>query len=350
MSLLAQDAGLTRKVGAITLVVAVAAVAFFVFVYHRIDVGSRTRIKVYLGHGAGLREKASLVVGGQRIGYIESVTNVLHGKSDLLGDGVGIVAIVAIDSAEAWKVPADAVVFVSSRGPLSEKYLEVAPGKHGAEPGPPIREGAELRAADPPSIDNVLQRIWTNTGIVRAFIQDAGPQMSALRTQLLTLGTHLDDIAASNPRLAAFALAVEVKGLVAEAKQTYDVGLGGAPGIAHVRATITTARQTLAQARIAIDKLQPLVAVLAGDVARIGGNMAEQNPSAKLDAILAQARVAIDKVDPLLAKLDDINARIARGEGSMGRLMKDPEFPEDAKELGKIMKRRAWRIIFKPKD
>ena len=350
MSLLAQDAGLTRKVGAITLVVFASAVAFFVFVYHRVDLGSRTRIKVYLGHGAGLREKASLVVGGQRIGYIESVENVLHGKSDVLGEEVGIVATIAIDSDQAWKVPADAELFVSSRGPFSEKYLELAPGKRGAEPGPPIREGAELRAADPPSIDNVLQRIWTNTGIVREFIQDAGPQMAELRTQLLALGTSLDDIAASNPRLAAFALGVELLGLFAEAKQTYDVGLGGEAGLAHVRGTIVTARATLAQMRVALDELQPLAAQLGGDVARIGGTIATQTPSAKLDAVLAQARLAIDKIDPLLAKVDEIGARLARGEGSVGRLMKDPEFPEDAKELGKIMKRRAWRIIAKPKD
>jgi hypothetical protein len=174
--------------------------------------------------------------------------------------------------------------------------------------------------------------------------------MAELRTQLLALGTSLDDIAASNPRLAAFALGVELRGLFAEAEQTYDAGLGGEAGLAHVRATISTARSTLAQARVAIDTLQPLAVQLGGDVARIGGTLATQNPSAKLDAILAQARIAIDKIDPLLAKLDEVTARLARGEGSLGRLMTDPEFPEDAKDLGKTMKRRAWRILMKPKD
>ena len=62
------------------------------------------------------------------------------------------------------------------------------------------------------------------------------------------------------------------------------------------------------------------------------------------------ASAAIDKVDPLLATVDDIAARFARHEGSIGRLMHDPEFPEDAKELGKILKRRPWRVIAKPSD
>jgi phospholipid/cholesterol/gamma-HCH transport system substrate-binding protein len=347
---LAQDDRVTRMVGAIALAAIAGAFAFFVFVYDRIELGSPTRIKVYLAHGAGLREKASLVVGGQPIGRIESVENVPHGTTDVLNGGVGIVATVAIDSDEVWKVRADAELFVASRGPLSDKYLEVAPGKRGAEPGPPIREGAELRAADPPSIDNVLQRIWTNTTIARAFLEDVGPELSAMRTQLLALGANLDGITASDPRLAALTLAVEVRGLFTEAARTYDVGLGGEAGFAHFRATISTARTTLAQARTAIDKLQPLAAQLRGDVSRIAGTVAAQDPSAKLDALLAQARIAIDKLDPLLAKVEEISGRIARGEGSLGRLMKDPEFPEDAKELGKVLKRHPWRIIGKPKD
>ena len=58
----------------------------------------------------------------------------------------------------------------------------------------------------------------------------------------------------------------------------------------------------------------------------------------------------LDQVEPLLAKVDDISGRLARGEGSLGLLMKDPEFPEDAKELGKILKRQPWKVIAKPKD
>lgn len=350
MSLLAQDPRLTRRVGALALAVIVGAFVFFVFLYDRIELGARTRIKVYLGHGAGLREGAELVAGGQRIGRVESVENVLHGASDVLAGEVGIVATVAIDGDETWKVPADSVLFVTSRGPLAPKYLEVAPPTRDAAPGPPIAEGARVRAIDPPSLDNVVQRMWTNTTIVRAFLAEVGPELTAFRTQLRALAANLDAIASSDPRLAALALGMELRGLVAEAEKTYDVGLGGADGFARFRATVSAARTTLAQARGAIERLEPLAARLGGDVTRIAGAVSGQAPGEKLEAILAQAKVAIAKIDPLLAQVDELNARIARGEGSMGRLMKDPEFPEDAKELGKIMKRRPWRIIAKPKD
>ena len=56
----------------------------------------------------------------------------------------------------------------------------------------------------------------------------------------------------------------------------------------------------------------------------------------------------IDKIDPLLAQVEAVQQHIARGDGSLLKLMHDPEFPEDAKELGKILKRQPWKIINRP--
>ena len=46
MSLLAQDERLTRRVGAIALVLLVLGIIFFVFVFDQIEWGKQTRIKV----------------------------------------------------------------------------------------------------------------------------------------------------------------------------------------------------------------------------------------------------------------------------------------------------------------
>jgi hypothetical protein len=58
-----------------------------------------------------------------------------------------------------------------------------------------------------------------------------------------------------------------------------------------------------------------------------------------------------DGLDPRdRPRAGELAQRIARGEGSLGRLLTDPEFPEDTKELGKIMKRQPWKIVQKPPD
>lgn len=355
MSLSANDEQLTRRVGAIALGVIAAAIVFFVFVFDRIELGSPRRIQVYFHHSASLREHAALVVGGKRIGHVESITGVPHGTVKLLGGDVGIRAIVAIDEDEAWKVRADAEVFVSSRGPLSERYLEVAPPVHAGEPAPPIAEGAEVLAADPPSLDNVLGHTWANMTTFRLFVDEVRPELVAFRGELDKLRAHLADAAADVDAMSPLAagarpLVTQAQELIAEAQRTFQIGFGGQDGLARFQAMIASARTLLAQTRVAVDRLAPLAARLGADVGRIRGGLAAHDPPARIERVLAAARLAIDKIDPLLAKVDEVTGRLARGEGSIGRLMRDPEFPEDAKELGKILKRQPWKVIAKPKE
>ncbi len=350
MSLLATNDRLAKRVGAITLLVLGGAIAFFLFLFDKIELGSRTRIRVYFTHSTGLREHAPLVVGGERIGHIESIESVAHGGNNPLKGEVGTVAIVAIDGGEAWKVPRNADVFVSSRGVLSERYLEVAPG---GDPDEPVREGAEMRGADPPMLDTVLRRTWANMMTMEQFVAEVGPELAALRTARDQMIGEFAAIAAQIDQLLPLISGVgplveEPSELMAMSRKVYEESLGGASGIAAFQATTANARALLAQLRGVIDQLSPVAARLEGDALRVRDHVVTHDPAGRMTDVLAKIRVAIDKVDPLLATVDDLAARFARHEGTIGRLMHDPEFPEDAKELGKILKRRPWRVIAKP--
>ena len=113
---------------------------------------------------------------------------------------------------------------------------------------------------------------------------------------------------------------------------------------------IGDARALVRQLREVIDRLSPIAARLETDVVRVRDHVVVHDPAGRASDVLAKLRAAIDKIDPLLATAQDLAARFARHEGTIGRLMHDPEFPEDAKELGKILKRRPWRVIAKPRD
>jgi len=342
VSLLAQDPRLTRRVGAIALCVLGLAIVFFVFVYDQLELGTPTRIRVYMHHTAGLREHAPLVDGGQPIGRIEAIESVPHGGTNLLHGDLGVVVRVAIDGAQAWKVPRAAEIFIASHGPLSDKYLEVAPPK--GDPGPAVHEGDEFLAPDPPSLDNMLQHTWDNMNMFREFSAQIQPEMQMLRGELATLGDTLGAIDGVAP------LALDAKDLAARARHTCHISLGGEPGLERFSAMVKHARTTLAQARVTIDLVAPEVDALAASVTRVRGRLDATDPVARLDATIARVRSALDKVEPLLAQVDAVGDRFAKGEGSLGRLMHDPEFPEDAKELGKIMKRQPWKVIARPKD
>jgi ABC-type transporter Mla subunit MlaD len=351
--LLAQDPRLARRVGALTLLAMAAVSAGLVFLRDRGALGPTIRFRVMFHHTAGLHDRAPLIVAGRPVGRIEAITPVPHGAPGPLAGEVGVAVIVELARDERWKVPAAARVFVASRGPLSDRYLEVAPPP--GPPGPAVEDGAELRGVDPPALDTVLQRVWTNLTTFQQFVDAVRPELTALRDQLGALRDRLDAIG-GDARAAAgpgtpdpiAALAARARSLVATRARTYDTALGGAPGVARLIATAGAARDTLAEVRAAIDLLGPRFAQVTAELTRARGQLVAGDPVARADQILAALRRVLDQVDPLLATAGELAQRIARGEGSLGRLLGDPEFPEDTKELGKIMKRQPWKIVQKP--
>ena len=342
MSLLAQDERLTRNVGAAVLLVVAAAIAFVVFVYDQIEWRERVRIDVLFQQTGGLREGAPLVVAGREIGEIESIA--LNGK-----DGVRV--SVAILKSEAAQVTRGGDVFVASRGAFGARYLEIAPAPAELDGGPTFAEDTQpLRGREPPTIDRVVQRTWDNLTTAREFADAVRPEMTELRARLRELQTTLGEL---SPNIVGVAsLTVEVGGLMDEARALRDVGLGGDAGRAKITSVIGESRATLARARVVFDDLGAKVRALRASSSALRARLGEKGPAAlaALELAIERIRAAIDKVDPLLAKVEDIRSRIARGEGSLGKLANDPEFPEDAKALGKIMKRQPWRVIQRPKD
>ncbi len=348
MSLLAQDERLTRRVGAIVLVMLAASIVVVVFVYPKLEWGQHVRIGVYFHHIGGMREGAPLVVAGREIGVVESIALAPRDVNNPLKGDDGVVATVAIAADEAARITRGGDVFIASRGPLGARYLEIGPA---LGPGPSLDDDpSDLLGRDPPSLDRVLQRTWDNLTIAREFAHAVGPELDELRLRLSELAASLDALA---PNIGGMAgLGLEVAGLFAEARKLRDVTLGGEPGLAKLDAVIAQARLTLAHAREVLDQLGGRTRALTASAVGLRGRLGTRGPAAlaAIEVAIDRMRAAIDKIDPLLATVADIQARIARGEGSLGKLANDPEFPEDAKALGKIMKRKPWRIIIRPSN
>src|SRR5207253_6073923 len=143
-----QDERLARTVGAITLVVLALAIAFFVFIAGKIEWGKKTRVEVYFHHTGGLHEEAPVIVAGRSIGTVESIA---PARGGLLGESDGVVATLAIDAGDARQIARGGDVFVAGRGPLSARFIELAPSP--APDGPPIDDGDQIRGIDPPTLD-----------------------------------------------------------------------------------------------------------------------------------------------------------------------------------------------------
>jgi len=342
--LLAQDERLTRRVGVVALLALVAGVAFAIFIAPRIEWSRQFRIRVYFHHTGALREGAPLIAGGRSIGRVESIGLSPHGAPGPLGGEPGVAVTVAVSARGADRVRRDGDVFIAARGALGERYLEIGPSRGEA---PLLAEGDELLGRDPPTLDRVLERTWNNLTVSYEFARDIRPESEQLRRELARLGETLDGLAAG--AAGGDRMLVELAALWAEARTLREVGLGGDAGLARLDATVAGARALIARARGELDAL----GAAAGRLSAGAGTLRARTAGAGLDRFgvaIARARAALDKIDPLLAKVAELRGRLARGEGSLGRLMRDPEFPEDAKELGKILKRQPWKIIGRPKE
>lgn len=324
----------------------VAATVFFVFLWDRIEWGDHVRVRVYFRTTGGLPEGAPVVVAGKDIGTVESIA--LAGKPK---HEDGVYVIIAMDKDWAKRLDASGDIFVTSRGMLSGRYLEIGPTTPNAAPTVPAgttfaavaRENRELNGREPPTLDRVLQRTLDNLNTTRAFGNDVRPALNELQHQIDELQATMASIAPD------IAFRADVLALVAEGRQSY-AALGGDAGIDRMKQVIdrgesvfSQGRATLAQLRASADMLGASIDVLKARVNTRGATAIE-----RVELAIDRVKAAIDKVDPLLAQVELLRAQIARGDGSLLKLMNDPEFPEDAKELGKILKRQPWKLIDRP--
>jgi hypothetical protein len=362
------DERTTRRVGLISLASLVVVIAFFVFVWGRIEWGSHTRIKVAFHHVGGMREGAPFVVGGRTVGKVESISPpqrfaLLRAPAEpglaMLaragsGDDEGVVATVAIDAREARRLDPAGDVFIASKGMLSERYLELGPGPDRDTPTPGFHEGQLVVGRDPPSLDRVLQRTWDNLTDLREFVGEVKPELDALRMQIDALRAHLDPASPSAlPGVDQLApLFVDLGELADEVRVLRDTGLGGDAGLAHLGEVLQRTSVVIASARGSLATLDGAATKLRASLATLRSRLDAKGADAVAAIELAIDRVQADiaKLDPLLATVADLQGRLARGEGTLMKLANDPEFPEDAKELGKILKRHPWKIIDHPRD
>ncbi len=347
--MLAQDERLARIVGGVVLLLMALGIVFFVFIAGNIDWGARVRIQAFFRHTGELKEGAQVMVAGHTIGTVESIAPSPRGAPGTPLDGEeGVAVTLDLSAAYAGRIARGGDFFVAGSTPLSARHLEIGPSP--TPEGPTLADDHRpLRGSDPPTIDRVVQRTWENLLDAKRFVDEVAPEFRALRTELTKLAVTLDDL---SPNIVGVAsLGYELDGLVTEAKKLREA-LGGDRGLAALDTMLGRARTTITQARRMLDTLDAKSSTLATAIDGLRARLGDKGSAAvqAVELAITRLRAAIDKIDPLLAKIEDLNARIARGEGTIGRLARDPEFPEDAKELGKILKRHPWRIFMRPRD
>jgi len=274
----------TARLGAFMLA-ALVVVGIFIIKIEQIPVGAsarRQRVAVAFPSVAGLDEKSPVRIAGVRIGIVERVSL----------DGSRAIATLAIDRTIVLHEGARAEV--TSLGILGDKYVELYPGDPAA---PALAAGTVLPGVSPVGFDQVLKAA-----------SDVGGDLQAVTSSLrMSLGgdegqRRLDEIIENIRQLSA-----DLRLMVAANRGEVDATIAN---FRDFSATLKTELPILADKLSALaDRVDTVVAANEGTVSESLTNIKDLSASLRTSA----------------TNLNEITGKINRGEGSIGKLVNDPE-------------------------
>jgi phospholipid/cholesterol/gamma-HCH transport system substrate-binding protein len=229
---------------------------------------------------AGLDEKASVRVAGVRVGLVDGIGLAPNGRS----------AQVTIRLDKPLALTQGTMARVSSLGLLGEKYIEIIPGPPNAPPLPP---GAVLPGITPPSLDDAMAKLSEiGDSIQQVTGSLAGGDLGGNINRLV------DDIMATSAEIRA--LVAENRATVGSAVRNFD----------RVGSTLAQELPRLAtQMDRALDQLAAVIQENRGD----------------LNASMGNIRDLTSKLQTSADNLNEISGKIARGEGTIGKLVTDDQ-------------------------
>jgi MlaD protein len=310
-------------------------------------------VTLYFAHIGALEEGADVQVAGRRIGAVEAVQlqpprSVRAADHPLHPDGGVAVRLRIQERYAGWAAP-NGEFFIAVKGVLGDSYIEIGPPPDGAAMARELRDGDGLRGVDPPRMDQVLVKSFQNMTEFRRLLDEAAPAARQLLAALDQLDRTLQ---LSEPQPGAYAAA---RGAFAELGREWDrLSVGAGAGLAREGLTRADAMRVVRSAFELTGRLRAELGAtgaaldrLMADVERVRSDIPD-DLLPRLKASLELARAAVGKLERTVAVAQELAARVNSGQGTVGALLNDPEFIDDAKQLGKILKREPWRVLGHP--
>lgn len=283
------------KIG-VFLTVAFIIVAVFIFVVGDLStVFSKPgyTVYIYFDSAAGLEKRTVVRMAGVKMGYVQDIR--------LKGSQAEVVLSVEPDV----KLPTDSKATLAALGLLGEKYIEILPGQETSFCPP----GGSIEVIPPVSLDQLGIELYA----ISSEIKETG---KVLR-EMLGGEEGKGNVKEIFESLAQFAS--DLKEFSAANKQNLGLSIQKTSDVIH------NFDERVAEVSKSLDELVVLLK-----------EMVEENRE-NVKANIQNIKELMSKADTSLHRLDETLDRINTGDGTLGKLIRQPELYEEAeKTIGEI--------------
>lgn len=303
-------------VGAVALAIAAMLYGAIKFLSHKSAfTGEGDELHAYFRDATGLVDKSRIQVAGLTIGKIQGRTLARNPRTGAVSAKVTI----AIDPGVA--LYANAAVFKKSASLLGEFYLEIDPGTpdsivHGKSVvNRRLHSGDEiLDVHEATSIDEITRQ----TAAVMEQVHETMPVLKDILTDVraLTRGPVSETLTTLNKTIQANAdsvtqLITRLNSIAGDVKEV--TGQNG-PKV----------NEIVDNVRSVTDGLKGLLGKNPGEVEQTGENIRSS---------IEKLQSSVDKLDKVMSNSEQITGKIAKGEGTVGRLINDDTVVEEIESV-----------------
>ncbi|NOR15295.1 MAG: MCE family protein [Candidatus Aminicenantes bacterium] len=272
---------------------ALASITMAVFILVVGDIGTLIRkpgyeLFLYFDSAAGLEKQTGVRLAGVKIGYVKEVR--------LKGSQAEVV--LSIDPKHHLRI--DAKATLAALGILGEKYIEVIPGQSETYAPP----GSTIESVPPMGLDQVA--------VMLAAVGKEIQETSIMLRDLIGTDENKTNIRDILQNITVFS--AELKDFSERNKTTLDQS---------IRDTSRAVQNFDARMSEISRSLDDLITLLR--------DMAEENRD-NLQESLSTMREVVDKAEKSLQQLNEILKKVNSGEGTLGKLVDDPELYREAEQ------------------
>lgn len=333
------DTRLELKVGAL-LLAAIAGGLGLLYLMGELSIGSGNLLRVDFAHTGNVVKGAPVKLGGVTVGRVDTVA-LKADRRDERGEPLLVEMTLSLSPEAQQALRSDALVTVSSQGPLGEPYLELSPG---ASPTP-LSGKTSVRGLDAPRIDIVSNRLARFLESASKVLDSDPDAINKLVRGVGGLTSTADGVLTENRedlrRIARelSTAAGDLRALAATARAQLEPG-GKALGM------IDDSAATARLARTDLPELSRKASVALGGLAAVSGQLTEEDGK-RLKATLAKYQEAGDRLDAIAARADRLLGKLEAGEGTLGALAKDKQVYDDLKTLLTDLRKNPWKMLWK---